>query len=372
MVRNVVSQLKVLAKGRFELCFVASVNGQSGYRQLDSAWLGAGALRGTPLSSCLGPLEVGPGDHFLGLDLAPRIVSSRWLQLLRWRRRGVRLWFVVYDMLPVQQPQWFAPVSTRQFGRWLRTLAMMADGTLCISRVARDGLDLWLHEHLGLPAGSVPSYVVQLGSGLGEAAQGDIASAGDSPRLPFLDSAGYVLMVGTIEPRKAHAAALDAFEALWADGESCALVIAGRAGWLVDDLLARLEQHPEAGRRLFWLNGPSDAVLEALYGHCKGLLMASHGEGFGLPVVEALQHGKPVLARDIPIFREIGGQRGMSYFDAHASDALRARLAQWLDGIADGTVQGFVPLPRPNWTETCLQMLQAMNLRNSGSPEPCD
>ena len=367
VVRNIACQLNFLAHARFDLCFVAAVPGHAGYRQLDFEALDELSSLGSSPASFLPLITVGPGDWFLGLDLAPRIVSSRWLHLLRWRRRGVRLWFVVYDMLPVQQPQWFAPISTRQFQRWLRTLALVADGTLCISRTAQQGVDHWLQMQWGLPVGAVPSHVVHLGTGLGEPVAGDLVGTSAPPPGP-LGTAGFVLMVGTIEPRKAHGAVLDAFEVLWDEGEPCALVIAGKPGWLVDALLARISDHPEAGRRLFWLNGPSDAVLEVLYSSCKGLVMASHGEGFGLPVAEALQHGKPVLARDLPIFREIGGEHGMSYFADTGREGLRTGLAQWLAGMAQGTVGDVSPPAGVTWADTCHQMLRIMGLPTGPGP----
>src|SRR3546814_20205534 len=94
-------------------------------------------------------------------------------------------------------------------------------------------------------------------------------------------------MVGTLEPRKAHAQAIAAFESLWARGTDIALVIVGKLGWRVDGLPDRLRRHPEFGKRLFWLEGISDEFLEQLYARTSFLLGASEGEGFGLPLIEA-------------------------------------------------------------------------------------
>jgi glycosyltransferase involved in cell wall biosynthesis len=58
-------------------------------------------------------------------------------------------------------------------------------------------------------------------------------------------------------------------------------------------------------------------------------LAASEGEGFGLPIIEAARHGLPVLARDIPIFKEVGG-RGASYFSADTPEALARFIKGWL------------------------------------------
>ncbi len=366
VVRNVSHELLRAAPEGIDVCFVAALKGQSGYRAVDRQWLCREDPPRPPPLHALSTLEVGPADHFLGLDLAPRIVASRWRHFVAWRRRGASLWFVVYDMLPVEQPQWFAPGSVRHFRRWLSTLAVVADGALCISDVVREAFGHWLTHEVGLPQGAIPAVVIPLGSELGVPA--GQRSDDDGAALPTeVARSGYVLMVGTLEPRKAHAEVLDAFEGLWAEGEGCALVIVGKPGWMVGQLLERIRAHPESGRRLMWLSQAGDSTLAALYAGCKGLVMASYGEGYGLPVVEALRHGKPVLARDLPIFREVSrGGGGMSYFGSEDGRGLPSVLKQWIRTIdAPGR---FTPPPLAPWALTCRQLLQAMGLATRSGP----
>ena len=116
-----------------------------------------------------------------------------------------------------------------------------------------------------------------------------------------------LLMVGTLEPRKGHTQALDAFELLWADGVEANLVIIGHEGWHVEDLVSRLTRHRFAGKYLFWLSQADDHVLSLAYKD-RRLLAASEGEGFGLPLIEAARYGLPILARDLPVFREVAGK----------------------------------------------------------------
>jgi hypothetical protein len=120
-------------------------------------------------------------------------------------------------------------------------------------------------------------------------------------------------MVGTLEPRKGYRQMLEAFEHLWSKGEDVQLVIVGRNGWLMEDFVARLEKHPEKGKKLFWLTEVSDEFLAKIYEACSCLLAASIDEGFGLPLIEAMHRGKPVLARDIEVFRETG-RLNVAYF----------------------------------------------------------
>jgi glycosyltransferase involved in cell wall biosynthesis len=110
--------------------------------------------------------------------------------------------------------------------------------------------------------------------------------------------------VGTLEPRKNQAQLLDAFELLWDRGLESGLVLVGSRGWLSDDLQARLGAHPMSGRRLHWLRQATDHELVRLYRRAAGLAALSEDEGFGLPLREAQWFGCPLIARDIPVFRE--------------------------------------------------------------------
>jgi glycosyltransferase involved in cell wall biosynthesis len=90
-------------------------------------------------------------------------------------------------------------------------------------------------------------------------------------------------------------------------------------GWQIEALRDTIRNHPEHGGKLLWFDDVGDLELEQIYQACEGVIIASHAEGFGLPLIEALGHLKPVLARDLPIFR-IHEERGVRYFPA-AGDA---------------------------------------------------
>lgn len=331
---------------------VVSVDGRP-YRRLET-------LPGTGCGHLVGLAEPQSGDVFLALDLAPRIICKRRWQLMRWRRTGVRVHFVVYDLLPWLHPTWFSTLGTRWFAGWLRTLAATAEGAICISEIARMDFDLAMERLLGAGDDRPRSSVIALGTALGAAPTGNPTAA--DPLPAFIGPNEFILMVGTLEPRKAHAEALDAFEQRWASGDHMSLVIAGHQGWKVDALVKRLRDHPEAGRRLHWLEGPSDTTLSQLYQGCAGLLMASHGEGFGLPVVEALQYGKPVLARDIPILREVARGDGVTFFTGVSPLTLADALTDWLTQLR-GPNWVKARLDQPiGWDESARQLLQCVGL----------
>jgi glycosyltransferase involved in cell wall biosynthesis len=188
---------------------------------------------------------------------------------------------------------------------------------------------------------------------------------GDAPAvLADIAAAPSFLMVGTIEPRKGHMQALDAFEQLWADGVDVRLVIVGGEGWkglpdsqrrTIPAIMARLAAHPELGRRLHWLRGISDEYLEAVYRASACLLVPSEGEGFGLPLIEAARHDVPVIARDIPVFREVAGDHA-HYFDGASGGALAASLREWLALHASGSEAASAGMAWQTWADNARQL----------------
>lgn len=117
---------------------------------------------------------------------------------------------------------------------------------------------------------------------------------------------GCYLMVGTIEPKKNHIYVLNSFERLWRDGYTLPLVIAGRVGWKCSDVVEKILSSEYYGKYLFMYNDTTDDQLISLYLDSCAVVMSSLVEGYGLPVVEAIQFACPVFASDIPVFREVG------------------------------------------------------------------
>ena len=141
------------------------------------------------------------------------------------------------------------------------------------------------------------------------------------------------LMVGTVEPRKGHALALDAFSQLWRDGYDFNLVVIGKKGWLVDDLADRMSACSKNGSTFYWFQGASDEFLERAYSSCSCLLAASEAEGFGLPLIEASFHNLPVLARDIAVSEKWQATRLL--LRRSSAEGLIAGVLRWVAERAD-------------------------------------
>lgn len=117
----------------------------------------------------------------------------------------------------------------------------------------------------------------------------------------------FLLFVGTVEPRKNLMTLLRAFEAVVQERrQPLQLVMAGRNGWLVDDLLAEARRSP-AAERIVFTGYLSDEDLCALYSSCTAFVYPSIYEGFGLPPLEAMACGAPVVASKIPSIEEVVG-----------------------------------------------------------------
>jgi glycosyltransferase involved in cell wall biosynthesis len=132
-----------------------------------------------------------------------------------------------------------------------------------------------------------------------------------------LSSGNYFLSVGTIEPRKNYALALETWGSFGGSGPS--LLIVGKPGWKTKDLQKRLKSAKKLG--ITWINECCDGALETLYSNCKGLISFSFAEGFDLPPMEVRQrHSKPLLLSDIPVHREFHSDSAV--FFTKSSDLL--------------------------------------------------
>ncbi|XYJ11339.1 glycosyltransferase [Telluria sp. B2] len=308
-------------------------------------------------------VDVQAGDIYYSGDHSPHVTmtAAREGLFANWRMRGVEINFVLYDLLPVLRPEFFPPNADLTHGAWLACIAAQAHRVICISAAVADELHAWLARTR--PAQRMP-HITSLHLGA------DIVSTTQAPARPSA-RAGQVaarpsfLMVGTIEPRKGHLQALDAFDQLWAAGVEVNLVVVGNEGWkglpeaerrTIPRIVERLRTHPELGRRLLWLTGVDDDELDQIYGAASCLLAPSEGEGFGLPLIEAARHGLPILARELPVFREVGGD-GAEYFSGLDGPTLAHAVRDWLARQAAGRHAPASSLRWMTWQENVRQLL---------------
>lgn len=309
-----------------------------------------------PPSDADAPIDYSQGDIFFALDMQPQVQVFQASFYQSMRDHGVTIHFLVHDLLPITMPQFFPEGAAADHSRWVQ-VAANCDGIVCVSRATVHALRDWTAQHM--PAANPRLTWFHLGA--------DIQNSSPSAGIPVdaeitlkqLAARPTFLMVGTLEPRKGHEQVLAAFEQLWEQGNDINLAIVGKHGWSLDSLVARLKSHAQAKHRLFWLQGISDEYLGKVYEHADCLIAASFGEGFGLPLIEAAQRSLPILARDLPVFREVAGDHAL-YFDANDPNDLLQAVSNWLKLRMQGQTLRSTNMPWLTWKQSAAQLLQCV------------
>lgn len=298
------------------------------------------------------PLEIETGDRLLMLDNSWKDFAAFADVFAEVRAKQGAVVSCVYDLIP----QLYKGASVGDVPdvhlAWLKAALRESDGLIAISKTVAEELCAFVvGENLPHRPGLAIGWF-HCGSDIAPAGAGDASAA---IRAAF-SGAKTFLLVGTLEPRKGHAVALAAFDALWRSGVDARLAFVGRRGWHVDAVIDDIVSHPEFGKRLFWFDSAGDVDLAFAYDHCAAALAPSYAEGFGLPIAEAAWRGKPALCSDIPVFREIGGD-GALYFPVNDDAALAQLVRDFLQGraVADPT-----RVVRPTWREAGLRIVDVV------------
>ncbi|MHB1581559.1 MAG: glycosyltransferase [Acidithiobacillus sp.] len=322
-------------------------------RRFTAHFLGLGDL---PLDDA--PVFAQAGDVFWGLDSQPELIVHHQHALNALRLCGVKMIFTVHDLFPVMLPECTGS-GMEGYSRWLQTLASAGDGVLCVSAAVAANLKRWL----GL-FGPGEGHTLHLGwvrPGVDGVERGAAENLLHHHTLRGIQHAAMLrhpafLMVGTLDPRKAYAQTLAAFELLWHQGEQVNLIIVGEQGRLVDELVHRLRTHPLRERHLFWVEDADVRVLERLYADATCLIATALDDGYGLSLIEAMRHELPILARDIPVFREVAGAYAR-YFSGLAPTDIACAVRQWLKSHEPDQSPAFDAMRWVSWEESVKTML---------------
>ena len=306
--------------------------------------------------------EFNQDDIYLGLDLNPGLTVKLQDMYGHWRALGLQVYFVVYDILLVERPDWAPEEAATGLKAWLEVVSQVSTGLVCISESVANEVRTWLNQNPParhrLP--SISSF--HLGADVESSAPSQGMPSEAASVLKTLKNRPSFLTVGTLEPRKGHRQTLAAFELLWAQQIDVNLVFVGKKGWMVDDLTALINNHVELGKRLFWLDGISDEYLGHIYAASTCLLSASEGEGFGLPLIEAAKQHIPVLARDLPVFREVAGDHAF-YFQGLAPQDVTDGVLKWLALHQNAKAPDSKHIPILNWAQSAALLMQQLPLK---------
>ncbi len=234
---------------------------------------------------------------------------------------ALRTFINVYDMIPLISPEYFsddmaqtfrAAVDTFRPDHWFVAISEHTKADLC--QIA--GIDL-NRVIVALPAAdSALFHPIHDPAGQRQVLE----------RLGLPDEP-YFLCLNTIEPRKNMRSVIRAFAELVRQGEikGCNLVIVGAEGWKREMALDGQETAAELVGRLFFTGPVDDLDLAPLYSGAVGFVYPSHYEGFGLPVLEAMQCGTPVISSATSSLPEVVGDAGL-LVDPTDLDALAAAM----------------------------------------------
>ena len=214
------------------------------------------------------------------------------------RRPDVKPVFFVHDLIPIDFPEYGVPGEAARHRTRMQTVARHAAAVLANSAdVARRFSDHCAREGWRRP----PVAVAPLG----------VEGAFLAEPPAFRAARPYYVVCSTIEARKNHLMLLQVWRELaGALGPDCpALVIVGRRGWEAEAAIDLLDRCPAIAPHVIEAPGLSTPALAELVRGARALIMPSFAEGYGIPVVEALSLGTPVIASDIPVHREIAGDR---------------------------------------------------------------
>ena len=252
----------------------------------------------------------------------------------------LRAVFMVHDLIPLTHPQFCRAGEARKHERRITNMIASASGIIGNSVATLFELE----QFAGSQSRSLPPTIAAL-------------IAGHQPSLPSSSAQSvspYFITLGTIEGRKNHVLLLRIWQRLVRDlaSEAPKLMIVGQRGWEADEAFAILDDPGDLNGVVVEMSDCDDEQLECLISGSRALLMPSFVEGFGLPVTEALQLSTPVIASDLPVYREIAGEIP-TFLDPLDENGWEVMIRQFLEDGAERQRQ-LVAMPAylaPSWPE---------------------
>jgi glycosyltransferase involved in cell wall biosynthesis len=290
-----------------------------------------------------------PGDVFFTPEvfaLRERPFCRGWLNRFAGKKATL-----FYDAIPYFHPEITWPHSVRRFPRWFGDLQAY-DHVFFISSHAREEART-VYQETGFPA--VDGDILPLGCDYGQ--RGDEAAG--SPSMPVL------LNVGILEPRKGQDCLLSVCDRLWMQGLEFKLVFLGRVNpHYGRPLLDRIDLLQQSGRDVIHEDQVDDERLAGWHAKASLAVLPSRAEGFGLPVLEALWAGCPVLCSDQPSLDMIPEHKGIEVLDEVSEEALEKALGALLETPADlASLRKSIDADAlPRWESTAGQLAQALGL----------
>lgn len=270
------------------------------------------------------------------------------------RKNSLRCCYFIHDLIPIRNPEYSSPHAVkRHHGRVIGALRSASQIIVSSNAVDRD----------------LRAFAQETGIGAPPIIVAPIAGADWPSSQPHVQADGrpYFLCLGTVEPRKNHRLLIKVWRSL-ADllgNDAPRLIIAGQKGLLSEKILAQRSSDPNLSSLVQHFETLDDAQIVSLLKGARAMLLPSLAEGFGLPLVEALAQGVPVLASDIEVFKEL------SHGAAQLLDPQRSDL--WIEAVARLAASPLADADRPafqapTWEAHFAKVNHALSVNLQTSP----
>ena len=251
---------------------------------------------------------------------------------------GLRAVYFIHDLIPITHPEFCRAGERLKHETRVKNALASAAGIIGNSKATiQDLSNFACNSRLRLPS-TICAWI-----------SGFRSSGHLEPQT--LDTSHFIT-VGTIEGRKNHLLLLRVWQRLVHSmgQEAPILLVVGQRGWKADRTVAALDQWASHGGKVRELNHCEDDELRRLMAGATALLMPSQVEGFGLPVIEALEVRTPVIANDLPVYRELVGEIP-TYIAPHDESGWESAIRDFMAGGAESrrqynAMQGYRP---PDW-----------------------
>jgi glycosyltransferase involved in cell wall biosynthesis len=273
--------------------------------------------------------------------------DSYWsYDIIKWlpyfKNIGTKIVTICYDLIPITQDNLFSLEETLNFKKATDEIIKYSDLILCISNDTKDELINYISTNNIINYSEIKSFRLAASS---------FTKKNNNVFDNKYKNKDYMLMVGTIEPRKEYYKTILEFEKLWESGFESELYIVGKNNSSYNEFYDKFKEisgkHP-----VFILTDIDDEELNSLYKNTKAVIVSSSAEGYGLPLAEALQYNKPVYANRLKVFGEFAGSYPI-YFDINKKGDLFSKLSVHKDNIWFKTT-----LNIPDWDESVKEISQ--------------
>ncbi len=283
---------------------------------------------------------------FLGIENSLPCYKN-YLKILR--NNGIKIVTFIHDLIPIRSKR-KSTTSSKRFRGFINTAISESNLIIANSNYVAHDIRTYI-EHTGKLKNSckgLPIKYTYLGC--------NISNSYQSAEKKFAVFPVKFLMVSALAPRKRYDQAIKAFNILWQNNVDVTFTIVGRAQYESKKIVKLIESNPYYNDRLFWRNGISDKELQLEYQKADCVLFTSSAEGFGLALYEAAFYKRPLIIRELEVFREIA-ENGAFYFNGFNEKNLSKKINEWIEVYKKDSQ------PKPvfqiqTWEKTALNILK--------------